>query len=88
MLASLLSAAGFTNPVVDVDRIPVSYEDLARLVHDLRNMGATNILKQRSSRPMSRAARQAAFDAFAAAGQAGRTAETFEILNFAAWTPA
>lgn len=88
MLASLLSAAGFTNPVVDVDRIQVSYEGLGRLVHDLRGMGATNILKQRSSRPMSKAARQAAFDAFAAAGQAGRTAETFEILNFAAWNPA
>ena len=88
MLASLLSGAGFANPVVDVDRVQVSYEDLGRLVHDLRAMGATNILKQRSSRSMSRAARQAAIGAFAAAGQAGRTVETFEILNFAAWTPA
>jgi hypothetical protein len=88
MLASLLSGAGFANPVVDVDRVQVSYEDLGRLVHDLRAMGATNILKQRPSRSMSRAARQAAIGAFAAAGQAGRTVETFEILNFAAWTPA
>jgi hypothetical protein len=88
MLASLLSGAGFANPVVDIDRVQVSYEDLARLVNDLRGMGATNILKQRSARSMSRAARQAAFDAFAAAGEGGRTVETFEILNFAAWTPA
>jgi hypothetical protein len=88
MLASLLSGAGFANPVVDVDRFQVSYEDLARLVQDLRGMGATNILKQRSSCAMSRAARQAALDAFVAAGQAGRTTETFEILNFAAWNPA
>lgn len=88
MLASLLSGAGFANPVVDVDRIRVSYEDLARLLHDLRGMGATNILKQRLSRSMSRAARQAAIDAFAAAGRPGRTVETFEILYFAAWNPA
>lgn len=88
MLASLLSGAGFANPVVDIDRVQVSYEDLARLVNDLRGMGATNILKQRSSRSMSRAARQAAFDAFASAGHGGRTVETFEILNFAAWSPA
>ena len=88
MLASLLSGAGFANPVVDVDRVQVSYEDLARLVNDLRGMGATNILKERSTRSMSRVARLAAFEAFAAAGQAGRTVETFEILHFAAWTPA
>ncbi len=88
MLASLLSASGFANPVVDVDRIQASYESLQGLVHDLRGMGATNILKQRSPRPMLRAARQAALDAFAAAGRTGRTVETFEILNFAAWTPA
>jgi len=88
MLASLLSGAGFANPVVDVDRIQVSYESLGRLVNDLRGMGATNILKQRPSLGLPRAARQAAFDAFAAAGEAGRTVETFEILNFAAWNPA
>jgi len=88
MLASLLSGAGFANPVVDVDRIQVSYESLGRLVNDLRGMGATNILKQRPSLGLPRAARQAAFDAFAAAGEEGRTVETFEILNFAAWNPA
>ncbi len=88
MLASLLSGAGFANPVVDIDRIQVSYEGLERLVHDLRGMGATNILRQRPRRAMSTAARQAALDAFVRAGEAGRTTETFEILNFAAWVAA
>ena len=87
-LAPLLSAAGFANPVVDVDRAQVSYEALARLVDDLRAMGATNILTQRSRRPLSRSARAAADDAFAALGEAGRTVETYEILHFAAWCPA
>jgi hypothetical protein len=88
VLAALLGAAGFVNPVVDVDRVQVSYESFSRLVGDLRAMGATNILAQRSRTPLSRTATQAAADAFASVGQDGRTVETFEILHFAAWTPA
>jgi NADH dehydrogenase [ubiquinone] 1 alpha subcomplex assembly factor 5 len=86
-LAPLLSGAGFTMPVVDVDRVQVSYESLARLIEDLRRMGATNILSARSRRPLAKAERSAAFHAFASAQQDGRTTETFEILHFGAWTP-
>ncbi|HEX6742127.1 MAG TPA: SAM-dependent methyltransferase, partial [Sphingomicrobium sp.] len=86
VLAALLGAAVFVNPVVDVDRVQVSYEGFSRLVGDLRAMGATNILAQRSRSPLSRSARQAAADAFASVGRDGRTVETFEILHFAAWT--
>lgn len=85
-LAPLLSAAGFVSPVVDIDRVQVSYETLDRLVDDLRAMGATNILTGRSRRPLSRAERAAAIRAFADAGENGRTTETFETLHFAAWT--
>jgi hypothetical protein len=87
-LAPLLSAAGFANPVVDVDRARVSYPSLDRLVSDLRGMGATNVLTARSRSPLLRAGRRAASRAFAAAGDGERTTETFEILHFAAWTPA
>ena len=86
-LAPLLSAAGLVSPVVDVDRVRASYESLEGLVADLRAMGATNILAQRSRRPLSRAARAAAIRTFTDAGEDGRTTETFEILHFAAWTP-
>ena len=86
-LAALLAAAGFMNPVVDVDRAQVAYKSLGRLVSDLRAMGTTNILNARPRRALSRAARQAAVDAFAAAGDGTRTVETYEILHFAAWNP-
>jgi hypothetical protein len=85
-LSPLLSDAGFTTPVVDIDRVQVSYSSLGRLVSDLRAMGATNVLCSRSP-PLSRAARNAALQAFADAGNGERTTETFEILHFAAWTP-
>lgn len=84
-LAPLLTAAGFANPVVDVDRVDVSYASLERLVGDLRAMGTTNVLTQRP-RFVGKAARGAAISAFAAAGDGGRTVERFEILHFAAWS--
>lgn len=86
-LAPLLASAGFVNPVVDVDRVPVSYRELHALVRDLRGMGATNVLAQQSRTPLSKAAFAAASQNFASAGDGDRTTETFEMLHFAAWSP-
>ena len=84
-LAPLLADAGFANPVVDIDRVPVSYRSFERLVGDLRAMGGTNVLLDRP-RFIGKAGRQAAARAFADAGDGSRTVETFEIIHFAAWT--
>ncbi|GAA4715205.1 methyltransferase domain-containing protein [Sphingomonas lutea] len=86
-LAPLLSSAGFVMPVVDIDRAQVSYRGLPSLVTDLRRMGATNILIRRARQGFSRAEYATAATRFAAAANAGRTVETFEILHFAGWTP-
>jgi hypothetical protein len=86
-LAPLLQAGGFIDPVVDVDRVQVSYPSLQRLVEDLRRMGTTNILAARSPLPLSRNAARAAATIFADAGEDGKTVETFEIVHFACWTP-
>ena len=87
-LAPLLSNAGFVNPVVDVDRVAVSYRSLKQLVTDLRRMAATNILTARPRSPLLKSAYSAAATDFSAAGDGERTTETFEILHFACWTPA
>jgi NADH dehydrogenase [ubiquinone] 1 alpha subcomplex assembly factor 5 len=84
-LAPLLADAGFANPVVDIDRVPVSYRSFERLVGDLRAMGGTNVLLDRP-RFIGKAGRQAAARAFADAGDGSRTVEAFEIIHFAAWT--
>ena len=86
--AGLLGACGFVMPVVDIDRVTLSYQSLDSLVADLRAMGATNLLAGRDRTAIGRAAKQAAERAFEQAGQAGRTRERIEILHFAAWTPA
>ena len=69
-LTSLLTSAGFTMPVVDVDRVQVSYQSFNDLVRDLRSMGATNILNARSRRPLTRSAACAAAAQFI--GRRGR----------------
>ena len=86
-LAPLLSNAGFANPVVDVDRLAVSYRSLRDLVADLRRMAATNILCERSRTPLLKRCYSAAAEDFSAAGDGDRTTESFEILHFACWTP-
>jgi len=85
--AQLLGSAGLAMPVVDVDRVPVAYRDFVRLVADLRAMGATNILKSRSRQPLTRAALVSAERDFQS-GPDDRTVEIFELLHFAAWSPA
>ncbi|MCL6684316.1 methyltransferase domain-containing protein [Sphingomonas alba] len=82
-LAHLLTAAGFQEPVVDVDRIDLAYGSFDKLVHDLRQMGSTNILHARSRKPMARPALWAAREAFLE--RDARVTEQIEILHFAAW---
>ena len=84
-LAPLLEQAGLVRPVADVDRVAVRYPSLRRLVADLRAMGATNVLEQRGTRFLGKAALAAAEADFQRFADNGRSAETFEILHFAAW---
>jgi hypothetical protein len=83
-LAPLLEQAGFVRPVVDVDRVPVSYRSLAALVGDLRAMGATNILAARPHISVTKSALAARH--FEQSGNGERTTEVFETLHFATWT--
>ena len=52
--APLLTRAGLNLPVVDMDRFMVKYSQLEKLISDLRDIGATNILLNRSSKNLTR----------------------------------
>jgi SAM-dependent methyltransferase len=85
----LLTRAGFTLPVVDCHGVDVRFPSLPALVRDLRAMGATNVLANRSTRPLGRLALAAAIADFAAhADPDGKTAERFEIIHLLGWAPA
>lgn len=85
----LLTRAGFALPVADVDQVDVRYGDPLRLMMDLRGMAATNILRGRGARPLTRAHMARLFEAFAEMADAdGRVTETFRIIHLTAWSPA
>ena len=52
---ALLQRAGFALPVADVETVTVRYASMFGLMADLRAMGATNALLERSRRPATRA---------------------------------
>jgi SAM-dependent methyltransferase len=84
----LLTRAGFALPVADSWGVDVRFADLMALVRDLRAMGGTNILANRSRRPIGRLGLAAAIADFAAAaGADGKTAERFEIVQLLGWAP-
>jgi SAM-dependent methyltransferase len=88
-LGALLQRAGFALPVVDSDKITVRYPSALALMHDLRRMGATNILRERRRTPLKRAtlARMAEIYADRFADADGRLRATFEIVWLSGWAP-
>jgi SAM-dependent methyltransferase len=88
-LGALLQRAGFALPVTDVDRVIVRYPSPIALLHDLRRMGATNALIERSRRPLKRATLQRMADVYAErfADADGRIRATFEIVWLSGWAP-
>jgi len=84
----LLTRAGFKLQVADSGTVEVRFSSLARLVQDLRAMGATNILRARSLRPIGRSGLAAAIDDFKIkADEDGKTVERFEIIYLTGWSP-
>lgn len=88
-LGSLLQRAGFALPVTDVDRFTVRYASPLALMHDLRRMGATNALFERSRRPLKRAVLARMMETYGGrfADLDGRIRATFEIMWLSGWAP-
>jgi SAM-dependent methyltransferase len=88
-LGGLLQRAGFALPVVDADIIRVRYASPIRLMHELRAMGAGNVLTDRRRVPVSRRLLRRAMEIYTEAFAApdGRVTATFEMLIMTAWAP-
>jgi SAM-dependent methyltransferase len=85
----LLQRAGFALPVTDIDRLIVRYDSVFALMHDLRRMGATNILFARRRTPLRRATLRRMIEIYAErfSDADGRVRATFEIIWFSGWSP-
>jgi SAM-dependent methyltransferase len=85
----LLQHAGLALPVADMETVAVRYPSMEALMRDLRAMGETNALCDRSRRPLSRSVLAAAAryyeEHFSEAD--GRLRATFNILWLSGWAP-
>jgi SAM-dependent methyltransferase len=88
-LAGLMQRAGFALPVADSDVVNVRYQNPLTLLRDLRGMGESNILTQRSKAPLRRDVLAAAMAQFTANNKDGdKTSAQFEICYLAGFAPA
>jgi SAM-dependent methyltransferase len=87
---ALLQRADFALPVVDRDRITVTYDNALALMGDLRAMAETNALAERRTGFTRRETllRAGALYAERFAGADGRIAASFEVIYLTAWAPA
>jgi SAM-dependent methyltransferase len=87
-MAGLLQRAGFALPVADRDTTTVRYREPLALLADLRAMGETSALAERSP-PLTRAVLFRAMDLYRTrhADGEGRVPATFDILTATGWRP-
>jgi SAM-dependent methyltransferase len=87
---ALLQRAGFALPVADVDEVTVRYDTMFDLMRDLRAMGATSSLAERSRRPASRRLFMEAARIYAErfSDADGRIRATFNTIWLSGWAPA
>lgn len=87
--AMLLGRTGLALPVVDMDRLTVSYGKLSSLISDLRDLGLTNVLAARDSRPLRRKWLARLNETYASnfARADGKLNATFEIVWMTGWAP-
>jgi SAM-dependent methyltransferase len=88
-LGALLQRAGFALPVADLDRTTVRYADAVALIHEIRSLGLSNSLAQRSRKPVTRGLFGAAVNAYHSnfADADGRIRATLEVAWLTGWAP-
>jgi SAM-dependent methyltransferase len=88
-VGALLQRADFALPVTDVDRIVVRYDSAFNLMHELRRMGATNVLAERRRTPTRRATMLRMAEIYGArfADPDGRIRATFDVIWLSGWAP-
>jgi SAM-dependent methyltransferase len=88
-IGALLQRAGFALPVTDVDRLVARYDSPLRLMHDLRRMGATNVLTERRRSGLRRHTLERLVEIYVErfADADGRLRASFDIIWLSGWAP-
>ncbi len=88
-MGALMQRAGFNLPVVDSEKITVTYDNVLKLMEDIRGMGEGNALMERKKTFSNYNYFGRVIQDYAAhyAEDDGRVKATFEIIFIIGWTP-
>lgn len=84
-IGDALVRAGLTEPVLDVDRMQLTYADALALMRDLKTIGAHNVTAGRSRGLTGKARIQKMQTAYEAFRHEGRLPATYEVVYGGAW---
>ena len=80
-----LVQAGFANPVMEMERITLTYEDLRGLLADIKGIGAQTVLGDRRGGLMGKAAWASMVRNYEGFRRDGRLPATYEVVYGHAW---
>lgn len=86
-IGDVMLRAGFSDPVVDVDRMQLTYEDVPGLMRDLKALGAHNVTRGRQQGLTGKGRLQAMFSAYEVFRNDGRLPASYEVVYGLAWAP-
>lgn len=86
---ALLQRAGFALPVADIEDTVVRYSDMFALLRDLRAMGMTSVLADRSRKPLPKSVFLRAAEIYAErfSDPDGRIRASFPVVHLSGWAP-
>ncbi len=84
-IGDALTRAGFAEPVLDVERVELTYPDVLALVRDLKAIGAHNVTSARLKGLTGRGKWRAMTEAYEAFRRDGRLPASYEVVHGAAW---
>lgn len=86
-VGDMLVAAGFADPVMEMERLTLTYNDVRAVMQDLKSIGANNATAGRGTGMMGKAAWQQVIENYETLRRDGKLPATFEIIYGHAWKP-
>lgn len=84
-VGDMLVAAGFADPVMEMERITLTYSDVKAVMQDLRGIGAHNAMSARSAGMMGKAKWARIVQNYEMLRRDGKLPATFEVIYGHAW---
>ncbi|MBU0689275.1 MAG: malonyl-ACP O-methyltransferase BioC [Gammaproteobacteria bacterium] len=86
-VGDMLVAAGFADPVMEMETLTLTYEDVRAVMQDLKSIGAHNVTAGRATGMMGKTAWQGVIANYETLRRNGKLPATFEIVYGHAWKP-